>query len=81
MSRKKKEEVESTVIEGEVVEVVEGAGVQEQAIDPQVLLQARVTACNQELSNVLAKYKCNLDPTFIVTGDGKITTQIRILPV
>jgi len=79
MARKKKEEVKSTVVEGEVVEVVEE--VAQESTDPQLQMAGRIAACNQELSAVLAKYRCNLEPTVMIAGNGKVTVNIRIIPV
>jgi len=77
MARKKKEEIESTVVEGEVMEVVQEAPTE----DIQMQMQNRVMNCNQELSAVLAKYRCNLDPSVLISGNGKVTVNIRIIPV
>ena len=77
MARKKKEEIESTVVDGEVTEVVQEVP----AEDIQAQMQGRIIACNQERATVLAKYRCNLDPSVTITGNGKVTVNIRIIPV
>jgi hypothetical protein len=73
------EEIQSTVLEGEVTEVVgENPGIEEESPEQ---LQARVGACNQEVAAVLNKYGCTLDPSFTIRGNGQVFVNIRILPV
>ncbi len=79
MSKKKREEITSTVEGAEAVESP-AQPLSEEVVDEGAQIAARVSACNQELGKILEKYRCNLEPSMLIRG-GKITTQISIVPL
>jgi hypothetical protein len=77
MARKKKEIEEVEIPESTVVE-------EETQKEPEMSeedqREARIMQCNQELSQVLQKYGCALEPEVLLRA-GQVIPQIRIIPV